>query len=542
MYIKKTISITTFLILLTLCSSVFISCTKTIIEEKHIIVRDTLKVGSISAIVRKEGLSQDSRLPIFPYRGAKVSVKNQGGVVATDTTDALGYVCFSSIPEGDYQVYVVGKQENSLTFDVTVTKNEVSVLKNHLFDCVYLPDGKIEKKPWTFVHYGCLADMTSDLNRDFLWEFRLLEREGASGDRVNHVVYIPPTASQSIKSQIMYLQKPSYTIENEIPYEENFKDPILFSEAYRFDAYNYSDADPADYNVLLNSTRQISTLFPGDSVVLCVYDHGTGIDIAYPKTRSICGNAATQKEITVPQLRETLMALKQSGVKVHSLVLSACLMGVFEVAYELKDCGLKYILAAERQSTKGFYLKCAEWIEKLNNGEISLSESLMTIVKNQNRGNNYALYDMAHFGELNALFNDFSRKISRTDPSYIKPIVAKTIKSGAGSSGDMEYSCYDLGDFAKNVSEANFQDSQQVRAAAALLYQFIKVRNPGHFITVFNPANANPEIEKRGTGMGVLLRAPDHPYKGHNQDVYQQHKYYADGNTDWDTFLSNLDK
>lgn len=528
----------TFCCLLALFLFFTSSCTKQ--DENPNI---TSGVGTLIAQIRNEGIYFEALLPHSPLKGALLTLRSGEQIIAQDSSDVTGLICIPNIPVGSYQAEISYKEAEKLTFDVTIREKEVTTLKSPFFDCVFLPETKIEKKQWTAIHFANLCDL--QIEKDVLSDIRMIEKHGGSGDQVNHIVYTPATGDYSIPSSLRYLLPPKFDIADEELYGDAM--PQLLSPAYIYDNYSYSLADPGDYKLLERSIVELCKLFPSDSIMLSIYDHGSGIDFVTPNdsggshthTRSISGNTTTNKEITMPQLREVLTNVRKQGYRVDMLVLSACTMASFEVGYELKDCGLSYIVASEPQAM-GIHFGAKTWVEEFSAGTISGAEACRRIVRGLNDDNVFALWDMSRFNELTALFNEFAKKVARLDASVLNPVIAKSVKvTSGGTPPELTYSCYDIADFAKNVSEADFTDSEDLKASAKQLYDFLAVAKPGNFISEFhNPWSGS---YTRMRGIGVLLRAPDHPYAGHNQTVYRAHKYYLDGNTDWDIFLCGLD-
>ncbi len=495
--------------------------------------------GTLSAVIRSEGSDIEAHLPLCALRDATVLLLDGQREVASGKTDIAGNVVITDIPSGSYQVAVTHKDFPALTMNVSIRKNEVTTLKNYLFDCLFMPQYEKAKKKWTVIHFVNMADV--QLEGTFLSDIRKIEKEGGSGNEVNHVVYMPATANNTLNSQLTYLLKPQFEIVDEKFYDDVVKSR-LFSPAYYFDGYDYPDADPSDYKLLEKSVVDISALYPSDSVMLFIYDHGSGIDINVPdnavKQQSISVNMHTNGEITMPQLRDALNNIRKQDIHINTLVLAACTMAQFEVAYELKDCGVNYMVVSEPTSN-GLNYECEQWVEDLNDGAIAGFETARRIARASTSENVYAVYDMKYFAQLQPLFNDFAGKAAQTNAALLRPLVAQSLKQTAGGTPpELTYSCYDLADFAKNVSEASFEDATGVKVAAKKVYDFLNVVGPGNFVAELH----NPWASyQRARGVAVMLRTPDHPYAGHNQTVYRMHSYYRDGNTAWDTFLSALD-
>ena len=485
--------------------------------------------GVLAAQVRYEGTDYRTGLPIAPLMGARLTVKQGEQTIASDTTNRTGDVYLPNLPSGTYRVEVSYKKLPVRAFNTEVSANQTTVLKSDFFDCVYFPTSEVPKTRWTVIHYANLADIQIE---DYtMCDLRMIEKHGGSDDSVHHIAYTPAAGNYLRQSNIMRLMKPSFDVADEQLY--NNKVPTLFSPAYVFNNVTYADADPADYRLLERSIVEICRLFPSDSIMLAIYDHGTGIDIAWgdERSRSISGNFDTRKEITMPQLRQVLNRVKDQGYRVDALVFSACLMGAFEVGYELKDCGVSYIVAAE-VPIMGLMHGAANWVQPFGRGEISGFEACRRIVAGA--ADPMALWDMKRFEELNVRFNNLADKIGSVDPAAIKAVLPKTARMAEMTENDLPTACYDLADFADQLILANFQDPQGVKLAAKEVSDFIKTQ---FVATMRNPSSHNYH------GVGVLIKSldPIQPYVGHNQRVYRQHRYYLDGHTAWDRFLMTLD-
>lgn len=527
MYMKK--SILTFFTCL--CLLILSSCNKEDATEQ-----DLLKSGALVARVYDAGTTPEANLPLAPLKNALVTLKNADRSVASLLTDATGQVLFDHIPEGEYLVEITKSGYAPLRFDrVSVKENVPAVLKSDFFDVVFMPRAPKDKKRWTVIHFVNLCDLT--INNDLISDIRMVEKNGGSGDSANHVVYIPATNDYTETSRLSYLIKPKFGIENEELYDNEVYKARYFSPTYTFDNYDNSMANPSDYKLLEKAIVSIGNLFPSDSLMLFIYGHGTGIDISYSQTRSISLNRDPEGEITVPQMREVFSQTARKGHKVNALVMAACKMGSFELAYELNGC-VDYIVASEDRSL-GINYGAEHWVKEFGNGTIPGIEACRRIVRGVGDVNAFAAYDMRCFPELVTRFNALAASLKLADAGQIRPIVEKTMKVTIGSTlNDLIHGCYDLADFAKNLSESTSLNDD-LRQKALGVNDYLKEAKPGNLISEFHCSRSD---YARGRGMGVLLRAPDQPYGTRNQAIYRQHKYYKDGNTDWDAFLINLDK
>ena len=509
-------------------------------KDPQVIVVENM-TGSLTAQIRSQGIFYKSGLPAYPLRGAVVKVFDGDAMIAIDSSDLTGALCITNIPVGTYNVEVSYKTAEKLHFQTTIADGKVTELKSNFFDCLFLPEFETPKTRWTVIHFVNLADVQLEVG--LLSDIRMIEKCGGSGTNVNHVVYIPATGNYATRSAVYHLEKPKFNVENEELY--GALAPRLFSPGYFFDNTDYEHADPSDYKLLEKSIVELSRLFPSDSLMLAVYDHGTGIDIDFlddggKQTRSISGNFATKGEITMPQLREVLANVRGQGVRVDALVFGACLMAAYEVGYELKDCGVRYIVASEPPSS-GLHFGAQSWVADFNKGNISGFEVCRRIVDGVGGHNVFALWDMSRFDDLTVLYNDFAKEIAKADVAGIRPLIAKTVKVGleGGTPAQLYYSCYDLGHFARNVSESDLADAGGLKESARKVADFLEAEGPGNFIAAFHNLLKGYENAR---GVGIVLRAPDHPYEGHNRTVYRMHSYYLDGNRDWDDFLTKLDQ
>lgn len=512
------------------------SCQKQI-EEIYIPVEK--QVGSVVGVIRTSGFVQeyaDSNLPLLPMDSVKVTLTNKDTSMVT-YSDKQGMVSFSNVRPGTYHATLERALTTKHEIDVTVEPGKTSYLKNYMFDCFFFQIDKPQKKRWTFIHFANLTD--ASLTANTISEIRIQEKFGGSGDHLHNIAYLSPGISSF--PSILHLQKTRF----EVNPDEIFTGPIpprLFSPRYYFNSINNADyatdGDPGDYRQLEKIIRGVVDLFPSDSIALFIYDHGSGIaiDDMPGSTKSISYNPQTNKGISMPQLREVLQNVKPIA-NISALIMDACFMGMYDVAYELKNTDLKYIVASPPSMGAISSKEEPEYIEKIGAGEWSLNQMCHEIIDKTGTVQ-LALYNMQYIDEMTARLNDFASKLNKTDPTYIDAAVDRA-KTYTNNINEILSCYYDLGYFANEMTQLAFEDPVGVIESAQKLVDYIKNPSHGKFLERLriDPANKWPTY-----GISIFMKNPiiGSAEFSNYRDMYRMHQYYKDGNKDWDAMMDKI--
>lgn len=401
-------------------------------------------------------------------------------------------------------------------------------MTNYFFDCILFLKDKPEKKKWTFIHFANTSHM--NIYPPMISTIRVFERFGGSGSNLYDIAY---TSTGSSDPTLYYLKQPMFVPDKDPIYEGSLT-PNLFSPHYVFNSHlkgQYEkDGDPGDYLFLEKMILNIAELYPSDSVALFIMDHGSGIDID-GTTKSISFNTDNGNTITMPQLRTVLENVKNK-VNINLFVMDACFMGMFEVAYEFKDTGVKHIMASSRSSSAFFDPQIVSnpptTLERIANGANSCTIGDVCHEFIAKHGSTtFSIYNMEKMDEFTALFNDFASRINQTPVEYTEPVLIRTTRMAIDDPFCKNY--YDLTHFAKLISETHFpSDPANLVASAKALYEYLLTPSSDKFI--FDRRVYEPEKYPNDYGVSVLIPAPNESYEQTMMDIYRKHKYYLDGN------------
>ncbi len=211
------------------------------------------------------------------------------------------------------------------------------------------------KTKWTFMIY---MDGDNSLDPYTDYDLNEMERVGSSND-VNIVV-----------EKDDYGPAGRYFIK---PYEEELLE-------------NLGEVDMGDSQTLINFGLWTIENFPADHYVLVLWNHGGGFkrafDISTLILKDICEDTSSGGDaITMSELRNALSAISQRlGHKIDIVGMDACLMGMLEVAYEIKDFTDFMVASENTEPGDGWpYDKVLEVL--INNPDISPENFAKEIVE-----------------------------------------------------------------------------------------------------------------------------------------------------------------
>lgn len=527
--------------IVSLCTMILCACTKYVEIEVPV----EKQAGVISGIVKFSGedVGFESQLPLFPAELVKVELRKGDSLIETITTNREGLFSFSKVDPGTYQVVLNYKKAPKLTLEALVENNKSCYLTTEDFDCIRMPTLPVEKKKYTFIHLGNTSE--GAVASYVMSAIRIQERFGGSEAELNNIAFVD---CGSGPAKLIYLQKQKF-----IPDPDYINtvgpgmSPVLMSKAVYQYKYNLDEdqfaktGDLGDYKFVQKKIESIAKLYPSDSIVLFMYGHGSGIDMTpgfNTGTRSISPNPQTKLEVTFPQLREVLTNLNGQGLNIVGLVTNACYSGMYEIGYELKDTGLQYLVASEVPTTfMTDITNGVDYIKNMQDGTGSIRAMCKELVAKQ-MSTTMAAYDLTKIGDLNGLFNDFAKKVSLTDVATTQSVLEKSQQANIGGSPDYTMNYYDMGDYARRISENEFNDKVGLKESARTLYNYLNTPKDGSYIFSFNRSSADARYQHT-TGMTVVAVNPEYSYE-EVALVYKQHRYYLDGNKDWDAFLKTI--
>jgi hypothetical protein len=241
------------------------------------------------------------------------------------------------LPVGTHTISASRDGFESQEFTVAAEAGKIKALTSAGSDHISMKAAPIPKAKWTVMYY---IDVNNELMGSYTWHgisgqfyFGLSESnnpsDGAPGlkdtlqDDINVVVY----SSQSKVNDNPYFAKPSITVINNKISRTTSKDWDGDSQ----EAYKAA--------TLKEFIGEVMATYPAEHFMLLVENHGGGI-------YGICFEGSNH--ISLKDFGSTLQSLNENKTeRIEIVALSACLMGMFEVAYELKDANLDYLVLFE---------------------------------------------------------------------------------------------------------------------------------------------------------------------------------------------------
>jgi len=274
--------------------------------------------------------------PVHPAENVAVD-HNDGDsyAVSIKTTDDGSFAL--SMPPGTHTIRLSRDGFESKEMTATVEAGKTTVIASEGSDHIAMKTAPMPKAKWTVMYY---IDVNNDLFGAFTWfgiggefYYGLSEPskpyDHAPGlkdtlqDDINVVVYSSPSRSDDNP----YFTKPSLTVINNKIAKTTPKDWDGESQ----EAYKAA--------TLKEFVDEVMKTYPAEHYMLVIENHGGGI-------YGICFEGSNH--ISMRDLGSTLKELNLNRKdRIEIVSLSACLMGMFEVAYELKDTNVDYLVAYE---------------------------------------------------------------------------------------------------------------------------------------------------------------------------------------------------
>lgn len=112
---------------------------------------------------------------------------------------------------------------------------------------------------------------------------------------------------------------------------------------------------------LVDSMKWAQDNYPAKRYALIFWDHGSGVidyeryEVSVPgRKRSILYDDALNKLLTNENVLEALTQIKSNlGKKIDLVIMDACFMAMFEIAYQIKDCADFLVASQEAESAEG---------------------------------------------------------------------------------------------------------------------------------------------------------------------------------------------
>ncbi len=185
--------------------------------------------------------------------------------------------------------------------------------------------------------------------------------------------------------------------------EDGMKNEKKYEASYRLDNPEH----------LANFIKESKEKMPADKYILIIWNHGQEfgfcdkfVESSYPEgeseSRAVVFDDNTDTALSIYELEK---GIKDSGVKLDLLYFDACLMGMAETYYQLKDCS-KYIMAASHITSGygGNYTQLMIDLQENDSLTDAIKQYVPATVKNwENAGESSCdleCYDMQYMDEL----------------------------------------------------------------------------------------------------------------------------------------------
>lgn len=382
--------------------------------------------------------------------------------------------------------------------------------------------------PWTVMVYMALDnDLSSHADPNLIE----MQKSGST-DSVN-IVALVDKPSVNTKRYLVKKNATSTTVDS--PY------------------YDYGrNIDTGSVTELKNFVTAVFRDYPAQNYMLILSGHAGGVMDAKsltPVTKSICSDSTSNNAITTPELGAALKELTASKT-IQALATDACLMGMFEVMYELRDSNINYLVLSETTIPGTGYPYDGSWLSGITGTTTGREISANLVTDYYNHYVNLATQsitlsgiDFSKFkqGEIITEYNNLATALAglgADDLNTVRNTIIPGAQHFAAKTSQYWYNYVDLRNFCENLVNNNIAPTQ-----AAALYDDLAVGdNNAVFISRAYSGTADGELViNTASGMTSLICDPlTDSYSRNWQGYYENLKYFTDGNTNWAAFLTAI--
>lgn len=256
-------------------------------------------------------------------------------------------------------------------------------------------------------------------------------------------------------------------------YIEHDSDPYIISSTLISDLGECNMGNPATLSDFIIWTIQN---YPAEHYALIIWDHGSGWRNI--NNKSCCEDVTDGDELTLAEIRTALnTAYIQTGKKLDIIGFDACLMGMLEVAYEIREYGYYMVASEEREPFEGWVYD-ASLSALINNPDMSASQFAQQIINDyvSDSTNTLSAPELnliesvasAASSFANLLYNDLDnsmyRAIIETCRDNSQEYFSHTPNDPYG-----DYYYIDLYDFAQRINSESMLPAATRNAANALM-------------------------------------------------------------------------
>lgn len=355
-------------------------------------------------------------------------------------------------------------------------------------------------KDWTIMVY---INNKNNLQRYGIKDVNEMEMVGST-DKINVVVELgagPDSTSYSFKGTKRYY----------VTKDDNTS--TLSSTMVQ----NLGKVDMGDYRHLIDFGKWAKASYPAKKYMLIVWNHGSGWEksIGDVITKGISYDDESRNHINTPQLGQALKEI--GGVDVYGS--DACLMGMAEVVYELKD-SVTYIVGSEETEPGDGYTYNDLLAPLAAKPAMTPSELAKTAVtayvnhyKAQGEGSTQAYVKTSAIDGFLTAVNDFAYALSQSgDKAAVKNAISSAQSYAISDNKDLYH-------FASLI--VNSSSDANVKEKGQALMTYIKTKLIG----------ANAYSGNYSNSYGIAVYLPTYSI-GSGYDELQWAKY-----SNWDEFI-----
>lgn len=182
---------------------------------------------------------------------------------------------------------------------------------------------------------------------------------------------------------------------------------------------NLGEVNMGSAEALVDFVSWAMDRYPANHYALIIWDHGDGWRTINKGRRSswkIAGYDETSGDyLYMDELQTALRILKDKGYKIDIIVFDACLMGMVEVAYELKDFASYMVASEDLVPGEGFRydLFLTDLVSLLRQGDVSPKDlgKLMIESYKETSGKTLSLIDLRRIDDMTSLLRELSDKL-----------------------------------------------------------------------------------------------------------------------------------
>ena len=236
-----------------------------------------------------------------------------------DAREQGGYFRIADLPPGSYTATVTHPSYNDATFPVTVVAGATTPAGLESGKTTLEPTGSAPRRKWTVMVY---MDPDNALEEFGVLNMNQMESIG-SGSNVNIVVQFDRSAGYDQTNGDWSDTRRYLAIKDGDM--ENVTSPVL---------ENLGEVDMAKPESLREFVTWSATHYPADHYAIVLWNHGAGWRSRAAATRGILYDDTSGSYMTMAQLNAGLTV---PGVQYDLIAMDTSLMGMLEVAYEIKD-------------------------------------------------------------------------------------------------------------------------------------------------------------------------------------------------------------